>query len=214
MPPVRGDTDKVTQVLTNLVSNAIKYTPAGGWVKVCWKSPATPSVTTCVADSGIGIAPEDQKKLFQKFFRADNSSTREAGGTGLGLVIAKTIVELLGGAIWVESEVGRAAGSISRCRSRRIGARACAREPAALPDRGIGLVLIVDDDAYVRGLIQHHLHRRGYGTIWGGGRDRCAAEGASAQTRCDHARFYDAGYGRLPRPARAFKQDPATAASR
>ncbi len=107
IPPVRGDTDKVTQVLSNLVSNAIKYTPPGGWIKVSLEVTGEASVMTCIADSGIGIASEDQKKLFQKFFRADNTSTREAGGTGLGLVIAKTIIELLGGAIWVESEAGR-----------------------------------------------------------------------------------------------------------
>jgi signal transduction histidine kinase len=64
-------------------------------------------VTTCVADSGIGISLDDQKRLFQKFFRADNSLTREAGGTGLGLAITKAIVEKLNGGIWVESEVGR-----------------------------------------------------------------------------------------------------------
>ena len=107
IPPVRGDSDKVTQVLTNLVNNAIKYTPEGGWIKISLEVAGDASVTTCVADSGIGITPEDQKKLFQRFFRADNTSTREAGGTGLGLVIAKTIIELLGGAIWVESEQGR-----------------------------------------------------------------------------------------------------------
>ena len=107
MPPVCGDADKVTQVLTNLVGNAIKYTPVGGRVNVRLEVAGDASVTTCVSDTGIGISPDDQKRLFQKFFRADNSSTREAGGTGLGLVIAKTIVELMGGAIWVDSEPGR-----------------------------------------------------------------------------------------------------------
>lgn len=162
MPPVCGDADKVTQVLTNLVGNAIKYTPVGGWVQVSLEVIDNSGVTTCVADSGIGIAPEDQKRLFQKFFRADNSSTREAGGTGLGLVIAKTIVELLGGAIWVESETGQGSRFYFT-----LPLSAPEEAPAAvpLPDRGIGLVLVVDDDAFVRGLIQHHLHRRGYGTI-------------------------------------------------
>ena len=94
-------------MLTNLVGNAIKYTPVGGKVNVRLEVAGDASVTTCVSDTGIGISPEDQKRLFQKFFRADNSSTREAGGTGLGLVIAKTIVELLGGAIWVDSEPGQ-----------------------------------------------------------------------------------------------------------
>ena len=165
IPPVRGDTDKVTQVLANLVSNAIKYTPHGGWVKVSLEVTGESSVTTCVADSGIGVTDEDQARLFQKFFRADNTSTREAGGTGLGLVIAKTIIELLGGTIWVESEPGRGSRFSFTLPLFPEAADGSAPAPVALPDRGIGLVLIVDDDAYVRGLIRHALHRRGYGTL-------------------------------------------------
>ncbi|MDQ2799386.1 MAG: response regulator, partial [Armatimonadota bacterium] len=165
IPPVRGDTDKVTQVLTNLVSNAIKYTPEGGWVKVSLEVAGDASVTTCVADSGIGVAPEDQKKLFQKFFRADNSSTREASGTGLGLVIAKTIIELLGGAIWLESEPGRGSRFFFTLPLFLESAGVHAPLPIALPERGIGQVLIVDDDAYIRSLIRHALHRRGYGVL-------------------------------------------------
>jgi PAS domain S-box-containing protein len=165
IPPVRGDTDKVTQVLANLVSNAIKYTPEGGWVKVSLEVSGEASVTTCVADSGIGVAEEDQPKLFQKFFRADNSSTREAGGTGLGLVIAKTTIELLGGAIWLESAPGRGSRFFFTLPLFPETAGGQAPAPVALPERGIGLVLIVDDDAYVRSLIRHTLHRRGYGTL-------------------------------------------------
>jgi len=147
IPPVRGDSDKVLQVLANLVSNAIKYTPEGGWVKVSLEVLGEASVTTCVADSGIGVADEDQPKLFQKFFRADNTSTREAGGTGLGLVIAKTIIELLGGAIWVESEPGRGSRFFFTLPLFLETAGSGAPAPVALPDRGIGLVLIVDGAA-------------------------------------------------------------------
>ena len=165
LPAVRGDADKVTQVLANLVSNAIKYTPEDGWVKVSLEVVGEASVTTCVADSGIGIRPEDQKKLFQKFFRADNTSTREAGGTGLGLVIAKTLIELLGGTIWVESEAGRGSRFFFTLPLFPESARLPAPAPVPLPERGLGLVLIVDDDAYVRSLVRHALHRRGYGTL-------------------------------------------------
>ena len=165
IPPVRGDADKVTQVLTNLVSNAIKYTPEGGWVKVSLEVTGDTSVTTCVADSGIGVAPEDQPKLFQKFFRADNSSTREAGGTGLGLVIAKTLIELMGGTIWLESEPNRGSKFYFTLPLLLETGNAPAPLPVALPERGIGLILIVDDDPYVRSLIRHALHRRGYGTL-------------------------------------------------
>ena len=164
IPPVRGDADKVTQILSNLVSNAIKYTPEGGWIKVSLEVTGEASLLTTIADSGIGIAPEDQKRLFQKFFRADNTSTREAGGTGLGLVIAKTILEMLGGAIWVESEEGRGS-RFHFTLPLYLEAAGDGHPPIAPPERGIGLVLIVDDDAYLRSLIRHALHRRGYGTL-------------------------------------------------
>ena len=164
IPPIRGDADKVTQILSNLVSNAIKYTPEGGWIKVSLEVTGEASLLTCIADSGIGIAPEDQKRLFQKFFRADNTSTREAGGTGLGLVIAKTILEMLGGAIWVESEEGRGS-RFNFTLPLYLEAAGDGLPPIAPPERGIGLVLIVDDDAYLRSLIRHALHRRGYGTL-------------------------------------------------
>jgi len=208
VPPVRGDMDKVTQVLSNLVSNAIKYTPDGGWIKISVEVTGEASILTCVTDSGIGIAASDQKKLFQKFFRADNTSTREAGGTGLGLVIAKTIIELLGGAIWVESEPNR--GSRFYFTLPLFLDSATAPGPATLPDRGIALVLIVDDDAYVRSLIRHALHRRGYGTLE-------AADGAEALQK---SRWHKPDAITLDmmmpdmdglRTLRALKQDRATA---
>ncbi|MES2463190.1 MAG: ATP-binding protein [Armatimonadota bacterium] len=102
MPPVIGDSDRITQVLVNLISNGIKYTPAGGSVTLSVECENN-FFTTCVADNGIGISREDQSKLFQKFFRADNSTTREVGGTGLGLAITKAVLEKLHGSIWVES---------------------------------------------------------------------------------------------------------------
>lgn len=210
MPLVSGDADKVTQVVTNLISNALKYTPPGGWIKVLLEVTGDANVTTCVADSGIGIGAEDQKKLFQKFFRADNTSTREAGGTGLGLVIAKSIIELLGGAIWVESEVGKGSKFFFTL-PLSVGEDVPPPEAYALPERGIGLVMVADDDAYVRGLVQHHLHRRGYGTLSVG----TAAEALQkARQHKPDAITLDIlmpemeGFHLL----RSLKQDPATAA--
>jgi PAS domain S-box-containing protein len=107
LPPVSGDADRITQVLLNLISNAIKYTPARGRVRVSVEATRNSFVTTCVEDTGIGIAPDDQARVFQKFFRADNSLTREASGTGLGLAITRAIIEKLNGSIWVESEPGQ-----------------------------------------------------------------------------------------------------------
>jgi len=166
MPPIRGDADKIHQVLSNLVNNAIKYTPNGGWIKVMVEVTHDGAVSTCVADSGIGISVDDQKRLFQKFFRADNSSTREQGGTGLGLVITKTIVETLGGAIWVESDTGKGSRFYFTLPFYQ-DSTASGDVNVLLPDRGIGLVLVVDDNAAVRDSIQHHLHRRGFGTMSG-----------------------------------------------
>jgi|GEM_PF-532809 two-component system phosphate regulon sensor histidine kinase PhoR len=103
---VRGDSDRITQALVNFISNGIKYTPQGGTVRVTIES-NDDFVTTCVSDTGVGIASRDLPRLFQKFFRADNSTTRETGGTGLGLAITKAILEKLGGSVWVESEVGK-----------------------------------------------------------------------------------------------------------
>ncbi|WP_309714182.1 ATP-binding protein [Armatimonas sp.] len=105
IPIVRGDTDRIAQVLMNLISNALKYTPSGGKVVVRLAADDT-QLTVRVADTGIGITAEDRARLFDKFFRADNSTTRNVGGTGLGLAISKTIVEALGGTIWVESTPG------------------------------------------------------------------------------------------------------------
>ncbi|GAB4459488.1 MAG: hypothetical protein OHK0029_22170 [Armatimonadaceae bacterium] len=106
VPTVRGDSDRITQVLMNLISNGIKYTPTGGTVQVLVE-PQEDFIATCISDSGVGISRQDQARLFQKFFRADNSTTREAGGTGLGLAITKAILDKMGGSIWVNSEVGK-----------------------------------------------------------------------------------------------------------
>lgn len=104
-PHVRGDADGIQQVLVNLISNAIKYTPHGGAISV-HVQPQAGFASTCVADTGVGIPAGDHEKVFEKFYRADNSTTRSSGGTGLGLAITRSIVERLGGSIWVESAAG------------------------------------------------------------------------------------------------------------
>jgi len=112
LPLVWADQTRLEQVLVNLVSNAHKYTPAGGEVEVAaercqnqWDpSGAAEVVHIWVKDNGIGISEEDQRKIFQKFFRSDDPKTREVTGTGLGLNITKSLVEMQGGLIWFESE--------------------------------------------------------------------------------------------------------------
>ena len=105
LPPAHGDERKLTQVLLNLVGNAIKFTDQG---EVAIKSAAANgSITVSVRDLGPGITEADQAKIFQEFQQADSAVTREKGGTGLGLTISKRIVELHGGRIWVESTPGQ-----------------------------------------------------------------------------------------------------------
>jgi PAS domain S-box-containing protein len=100
-PAIRGDATLLRQAITNLVDNAIKYTPSGGEVTVSMR--ATDQVLISVADTGIGIAPEDQVRLFEKFFRIRRKESEEAPGTGLGLAIVKSIIERHGGRVWVDS---------------------------------------------------------------------------------------------------------------
>jgi signal transduction histidine kinase len=108
LPMGKGDARRLTQVLLNLVGNAIKFTDQGS-VEIRGAA-VGPNFELSVVDTGFGIAPEDQAKIFEEFQQVDNSSTRKKGGTGLGLSISRKIVELHGGAITVTSEVGK--GSI------------------------------------------------------------------------------------------------------
>jgi GAF domain-containing protein/anti-sigma regulatory factor (Ser/Thr protein kinase) len=105
LPPGHGDGRRLTQVLINLVGNAIKFTDAGG---VAIKAEANNgSFYVSVHDTGPGISAADQAKLFQEFQQADNAITKKKGGTGLGLAISKRIIEMHGGRIWVESQAGQ-----------------------------------------------------------------------------------------------------------
>ena len=105
-PPGMFDRDKLQQVLVNLLANAIEFTPAGGEIRVDVRSDGA-MVRVSVKDSGIGIPREDLPRIFERFYRVDKARSRMLGGTGLGLAIARQIVELLGGAISIESQLGR-----------------------------------------------------------------------------------------------------------
>jgi adenylate cyclase len=105
LPPGHGDGRRLTQVLINLVGNAIKFTDAG---EVVITATATDgSFLLSVRDTGPGISLDDQTRIFQEFQQADNAITRKKGGTGLGLAISKRIIEMHGGRIWVESQPGQ-----------------------------------------------------------------------------------------------------------
>ncbi|MGH2709317.1 MAG: sensor histidine kinase, partial [Actinomycetota bacterium] len=105
LPRICGDRDRLIQVFSNLVSNAIKYTPHGE-VSISAASIGE-GAEVVVRDTGIGLTAEEQERLFAKFFRGSHPVVAEAGGTGLGLVIVKALVERHRGSIQVESEAGR-----------------------------------------------------------------------------------------------------------
>jgi signal transduction histidine kinase/GAF domain-containing protein len=117
LPPVYVDRDKIKQVIFNLLTNAIKYSPQGGEIKL-EMAEARPAdlpadhplgrwVLVGIHDQGIGIAPEDLAQIWERFYRVDNTNTRRIGGTGLGLSITKALVELHGGRVWATSKLGK-----------------------------------------------------------------------------------------------------------
>ena len=103
---VEIEPDKITQVLDNIISNALKYSPEGGKISFQVKEQVD-HIEVSVKDEGIGIPKESVKKIFERFYRVDKARSRKMGGTGLGLAIAKEMVEAHGGEIWVESEEGK-----------------------------------------------------------------------------------------------------------
>ena len=127
-----GDDQRLAQVITNLLSNAVKFTPEGGEIRLdaFLVSEAEGVCELCVAvtDNGIGISPEQQKRLFAAFEQVQGGTNREYGGTGLGLAISKRIVELMGGNIHVESDLGKGARfsfTVKAARGKRAGEAAC-----------------------------------------------------------------------------------------
>lgn len=106
LPEVRQDAGKLQQILSNLLSNAVKFTPDGGRITLGADVRDSQLILT-VSDTGVGIAPEEQELVFQKFRQASNPLTREQGGTGLGLSIVRELAKLLGGDVALQSELGR-----------------------------------------------------------------------------------------------------------
>jgi signal transduction histidine kinase len=112
LPKIWADPTRLAQIVINLVSNANKYTPESGLITVgaeasanTWDPEGASEVLHIwVKDNGIGISLEDQNKIFQKFFRSEDSKARESPGTGLGLNITRSLIEMMGGRIWFESE--------------------------------------------------------------------------------------------------------------
>jgi CheY-like chemotaxis protein len=158
LPTARADRTRVRQVLLNLLSNAAKFTEHGqitvrAWADETW-------VTISVQDTGIGMPEEDIPKAFAEFVQLDGSLTRQAGGTGLGLPISKRFIEMHGGKIWVESQVG--SGSTFFFTLPRVETPAPVVEPEQIPSEA--RVLVIDDDPLAHETIALQL-RQGYNVI-------------------------------------------------
>ncbi|MHB0867427.1 MAG: ATP-binding protein [Thermoleophilia bacterium] len=161
LPLLRADQAKIKRVMYNLVSNGIKFTPEGGRVTIEARENAN-MVEISVTDTGIGISAEDQKKIFSLFQQLDGSHTRRFEGTGVGLALSKSLVELHGGQIWVESELGQGSRftfSVPMVEGRRRATDSTGLtrtpEPQIEPEtiKGQPLVLVMEDDPQTSELI-------------------------------------------------------------
>ena len=143
-----GDEQRLTQVITNLLSNAVKFTAEGGAISISAnlleEENGVCTLQIEVTDSGIGISAEQQARLFQSFQQAESSTTRKYGGTGLGLVISKNIVEMMGGTIWIESELGEGSTFAFTIQMERLEDK-----EYSVPDLKQLRFLAVDDDLVI-----------------------------------------------------------------
>jgi PAS domain S-box-containing protein len=162
LPEVMGDRDRLFQVLTNLVGNAINYTPTGSVTVEATN--VGMAVQVSVLDTGVGIDPADIGRIFDRFYRSDDPVVQEASGTGLGLPIVKMFVEMHGGRVWVDSEKGK--GSTFTFILPVPGAEFTTEEPAPLtsepPPITAKTVMVVDDDTDIAQLVRLQLESNGY----------------------------------------------------
>ncbi|MBN2002185.1 MAG: GAF domain-containing protein [Anaerolineae bacterium] len=168
LPKVYGDPARLTQILTNLIGNAHKYTPAGGNVRV-YAYVRDTMMHVAVVDTGIGIAPENQRKIFERFYRVENDpAVYEVSGTGLGLAISLSLIQMHGGDIWLESKLGE--GSIFTFSiplaegepTEVVGEAPVGFAEPAVPEYNI---LVVEDDAEFANTLQSVLKHIGYKTL-------------------------------------------------
>ena len=151
-PYLYGDDQRLAQVLTNLLGNAVKFTPEEGAISLntyfLGEKDGFYEIKISVTDTGIGISREQQKNLFQSFQQAESSTSRKFGGTGLGLAISKSIVEMMGGKIWVESEPGKGSSFIFTARLQQGEDKSKNHKQLDVNWKNIR-VLAVDDDHYI-----------------------------------------------------------------
>ena len=181
LPQLWADPDRLTQLWRNLLANAVKFTPAGGDIVTKADYDANQDTfTLSVSDTGVGISPREQARIFDSFYQVENVHTRQAGGNGLGLVIVKKIVAAHDGEVEVESTVGE--GTTFRVRLPRLTRRETVvrqqstqimqevenlRQQDRLhnTERITPLILVVDDDPAINELIRFYLKQEGYDVI-------------------------------------------------
>jgi len=183
LPQITGDRDRLIQVVINLISNSVKFTEAG--TITCRAERRGSEIVVSVSDTGVGIAPADQPKVFERFKQVGDTLTDKPKGTGLGLPICKEIVEHHGGHIWVESALGRGSTfffSLPMTAEQVAAAGAAPVELAALirqlreqvivttprTAERQPTVLVVDDDANIRELLLQELTEAGYRVLLAG----------------------------------------------
>jgi signal transduction histidine kinase/ActR/RegA family two-component response regulator len=163
LKPVDGDRDRLTQVLENLITNALKFTPDGGEIEVGARpSPDGRRVEVWVADTGIGIPPEERSRVFDKFYQTDASATRKFGGIGLGLAIVKSILDAHGAEIVVDGRSG--SGSVFRF---SLPAAEAHTESGVFhgllsPEGPVADVLAIDDDDDFLSIVRETLEKHGF----------------------------------------------------
>ncbi len=166
---IEGDVTRLRQILTNLLSNAVKFTEEGEVVvSVSGEQPSSPAPGSeagahtlhfAVRDTGIGVAKDRMDRLFQSFSQVDASTTRRYGGTGLGLAISKRLSEMMGGTMWVESELGRSSTFHFTIRAKAAPTPVRAYLDQVQPALNDKRVLIVDDSATNRRILSHQVQQ-------------------------------------------------------
>ena len=145
-----GDAGRLRQILVNLLGNAIKFTPRGEVVlRVALQSQTADMACLLfeVSDTGIGIASEKHKVIFESFQQADGSTTREFGGSGLGLAICNQLIRLMGGEIWLESALAKGSRFLFSIHLRQVVGASSAPEPRSVAELADLAVLVVDDNS-------------------------------------------------------------------
>jgi PAS domain S-box-containing protein len=188
-PAIIGDPLRLRQILINLLNNAVKFTEEGEIELRIFRS-GDSQIGFAVRDTGIGITPEQQEKLFQSFSQADSSTTRRFGGTGLGLAISRKLVEMMGGAIRVDS--GQGVGStfhfaIPLVKANDPGEKSGKKPSGSQPDAQLAAripmsILVVEDNLVNQRLVEMMLRRLGYSPA-------LAANGLEALAALEKSRF-------------------------